>query len=153
MKISEINPNQGNIDATVEIVSIDEPREFEKYGRKLRVANAIAKDDSSEIKLTLWNDDIDKVKAGMVIHITNGYCSEFQGEKQLTTGKFGKFEVISGGNGEAQSQSTAPEVPVETPEVEETSPIPEEVIPEQTPEQTQPAESEQEPAVSEDGLI
>ena len=155
MKISEINPNQGNIDATVEIISIDEPREFKKYGRKLRVANAIARDDSGEIKLTLWNDDIDNVKAGMTLHITNGYCTEFQGEKQLTTGKFGKFEIIGGGNGEAQSQPASPEVPVESPEVEETSPIPEEVIPEQTPEQSQeqPAESQQEPEVSEDGLI
>ncbi len=140
MKISEINPNQGNIDTTIEIVSVDEPREFEKYGKKLRVANAIAKDDSSEIKLTLWNDDIDKVKAGMVIHITNGYCTEFQGEKQLTTGKFGKFEVIGGGDGAAPAAEP-------TPEPEQTSPE------EPVPEQSQPAESEQEQEVSEDGLI
>tara|TARA_Y100000310_G_scaffold175684_1_gene175734 strand:- start:450 stop:734 length:285 start_codon:yes stop_codon:yes gene_type:complete len=94
MKISEINAGQGNIDVTIEVTSVEEPREFEKYGKTLKVANAIAKDDTGEIKLTLWNDDIDNVKEGMTLHITNGYCSEFKGEKQLTTGKFGKFEVL-----------------------------------------------------------
>ena len=44
--------------------------------------------------MTLWNDDIEKVKEGMTLHITNGYCSEFKDEKQITTGKFGKFEVL-----------------------------------------------------------
>ena len=94
MKISEIQAGQGNIDVTIEVSSVEEPREFEKFGKKLKVANAIAKDDSGEIKLTLWNEDIDKVKEGMTLHITNGYASEFKGEKQLTTGKFGKFEVL-----------------------------------------------------------
>ena len=94
MKISEIQAGQGNIDVTIEVTSVEEPREFEKYGKKLRVANAMAKDDSGEIKLTLWNEDIDNVKEGMTLHITNGYASEFKGEKQLTTGKFGKFEVL-----------------------------------------------------------
>ena len=94
MKISEINPGQGNIDVTVEVISIEPPREFDKYGKKLRVANAKVKDDSGEIKMTLWNDDIERVQDGMTLHITNGYASEFKGEKQLTKGKLGKFEVL-----------------------------------------------------------
>jgi replication factor A1 len=44
--------------------------------------------------MSFWNDDIDKIQAGMTIKIENGYCSEFKGEKQLTTGKFGKFMVL-----------------------------------------------------------
>lgn len=139
MKISEITPGQGNIDITAEVVSIDEPRQFEKYGRQLRVTNATIKDDTGEIKLTLWNDDIDKIKPNQTVHISGGYCNEFQGNKQLTTGKMGKLEVLGG---EAPAEpvevptETAPEAPVEVPaeepEVEETSPIPEEVIPEET---------------------
>lgn len=94
MKISEINSGQGKIDVEAEVTSVDEPREFDKYGKKLRVANAMIKDDSGEIKLTLWNDEIDKVQQGMKIKITNGYCSEFKGEKQLSAGKFGSMEVL-----------------------------------------------------------
>ena len=94
MKISEIKAGQGSIEVEVEIVSIEEPRSFEKFGKQLKVANAVIKDDSGEIKMTFWNQDIDKIQPGMKIKITNGYCSEFKGEKQLTTGKFGKFETI-----------------------------------------------------------
>ncbi|HLC37201.1 MAG TPA: OB-fold nucleic acid binding domain-containing protein [Candidatus Nanoarchaeia archaeon] len=94
MKISELKPRQGKIEIEVEIVSIDPPREFNKFGNVGKVANAIVKDDSGEMKLTLWNDEIDKVKPGIKVKITNGYVSEFQGEKQLTAGRFGKLEVL-----------------------------------------------------------
>ncbi|MAF34345.1 DNA-binding protein [Candidatus Woesearchaeota archaeon] len=106
MKISEVQPGQGNIDVEVEVVSLDEPRSFEKFGKQGRVCNATVKDDSGEIKLTLWNDDIDKVKAGMKIKLTNGYCNEFRGESQLTTGKFGKLE-IEGEGGDAPADAPA----------------------------------------------
>jgi len=49
--------------------------------------NAIGKDASGDIKITLWNDDIGKVKAGDKVKIENGYVSEWQGEMQLSTGK------------------------------------------------------------------
>jgi len=94
MKISELQAGQGKVDIEAEVVSVDEPRAFEKWGKEGKVANATIKDDSGEIKLTLWNDQIDTVKPGAKIKITNGYVSEFRGEIQLTTGKFGKLEVI-----------------------------------------------------------
>lgn len=94
MKISELKPRQGKIDIEAEVISIEEPRTFSKFGREGRVTNAIVKDDSGEIKLTLWNEDIDKVKVGNKVKITNGYINEFQGEKQLTAGRLGKIEVI-----------------------------------------------------------
>jgi|SRR3989338_4160441 len=104
VKISELQPGQGSVNIEVTIKSLDEPRTFNKFGKDLRVANAIVTDGESEIKLTLWNDDIDKVKIGAVVKITNGYVSEFQGEKQLTTGKFGKLEIS--GEGKSKSESS-----------------------------------------------
>ena len=95
MLISEIKPRQGKIDVECEVISIEEPREFEKFGNKGRVTTAKVKDSSGEINLTLWNDDVDKVKVGDKVKITNGYCNEFQGEKQLTAGRFGKLEVVN----------------------------------------------------------
>ena len=94
MLLKEIAPRQGKIDIEVEVISVDEPREFDKFGKKGRVANATVKDSSWEMKMTLWNDEIDLVKPGDKIKITNGYCNEFQGEKQLTAGRFGKLEVV-----------------------------------------------------------
>ncbi|MDO8516594.1 MAG: DNA-binding protein [Nanoarchaeota archaeon] len=94
MKVSDLKPNQGNVEIELEIISVEEPRTFNKFGKELRVANAMAKDDSGEIKMSFWNQDIDKIKPGMTIKLTNGWVSEFKGEKQLSTGKFGKLEIL-----------------------------------------------------------
>ena len=94
MAIKDLQLRQGNVDIEIDIVDVGEAREFEKFGRSGKVATAIAKDETGDIKLTLWNEDIEKVKAGDRVKLTNGYVSEWQGEKQLTTGKLGKLEVI-----------------------------------------------------------
>ena len=107
MAIKDLQVRQGNVDLIVDIVDVGEPREFEKFGRSGRVATAVAKDETGDIKLTLWNDQIDRVKAGDKVHITNGFVSEWQGEKQLTTGKMGKLEVVSESK-EAKEEMTEP---------------------------------------------
>ncbi|MDP3734489.1 MAG: hypothetical protein Q8R37_04625 [Nanoarchaeota archaeon] len=94
MEIKDINANQGNIDLVAEIVTKEDARSFEKFGKTGRVCNAMIKDGSGQIKLTLWNDDIDKVNVNDKIHLQNGWCSEFRGEKQLSAGKFGKIEIV-----------------------------------------------------------
>lgn len=94
MKISELKIRQGNIEVEGTIAEVGETKTFNKMGKEGRVCNVTLKDDSGEIKLTLWNDDVDKYKAGDKIKITNGYVNEFQGEKQLTAGRFGKIEKV-----------------------------------------------------------
>lgn len=101
MKISELSVGQGNVDVEGTLKEIGETRTFNKFGRELSVANAILQDDSGSIKLTLWNDDVKRFKDGDKIKIVNGYVNEFQGEKQLTSGKFGKMELADG-SGQAQ---------------------------------------------------
>lgn len=91
MKISEIEVRMGKIDVEGEVIDKEEPREIRE---NLKVCNATLKDESGEIKLTLWNDEIKKVNVGDKVKVTNGYCNEFQGEKQLTAGKFGQLEVV-----------------------------------------------------------
>ncbi|MDD5193698.1 MAG: OB-fold nucleic acid binding domain-containing protein [Candidatus Nanoarchaeia archaeon] len=93
-KISELTSKQGNVNVEGVIKELGEKRTFNKYGRQLIVVNAILDDGSGTIKLTLWNDDADRFREGDSIKITNGYVSEFQGEKQLTSGKFGKIEKV-----------------------------------------------------------
>lgn len=105
MKISDLQVGQGNADIEAEVVEVGEPREINKFGRSIRVATATIKDESGTIKMSLWNQDIDKVQAGSRIKVTNGYVNEFQGEKQFTTGKFGKMEVLeNSGESEAKPQ-------------------------------------------------
>lgn len=94
MEIKDLQSGQGKVDVVVEIVQIQEPRTFEKFGKSGKVANAKAKDASGEITLSLWNEQCDLVKQGDKVHIINGWVSEFKGEKQLSTGKFGRLEIV-----------------------------------------------------------
>lgn len=96
MKISELTIRQSNVDVDGVIIEMGEIRTFDRFGRELKVANAVLKDDSGSIKLTLWNDDTN-LKEGDKVKVINGYVNEFQGEKQLTAGKFGKIEVVGTG--------------------------------------------------------
>ena len=99
MEIKDIQANQGNIDIVATVIQKEEERTFEKFGKQGRVCNAILQDETGQVKLTLWNDDVDSVKQGDKIHIENGWCSEYKGEKQLSSGKFGKIEVVEAAAG------------------------------------------------------
>jgi replication factor A1 len=94
MKISELKVGQGKVEVEATIVSVGETRVYNKFGKELKVAEAVISDGSGEIKLSLWNEDIEKASAGKTVKISNGYVSEFKGEKQLSAGKFGKLEVL-----------------------------------------------------------
>ena len=96
---------QGNVEVEGTITEIGETKNFNKFGKELSVANAILKDDSGSIKLTLWNDDVTRFKDGDKVKVVNGYVNEFQGEKQLTSGKFGSLEKVEGGSETESSKS------------------------------------------------
>jgi replication factor A1 len=96
MAVKDLGARQGNVNITLEISEKGDVREFEKFGKKGKVCNAVGKDSTGKIKITLWNDDIDKVNTGDTVKIENGWVSEWQGELQLSTGKFGKIEVVAG---------------------------------------------------------
>ena len=94
MEIKDLQPRQGNVDLAVEVTEKGEERTFQKFGKEGRVATATVKDATGEVKLTLWNESIDQVKVGDKLQLKNCYINEFQGDLQVTTGKFGSIEVI-----------------------------------------------------------
>ncbi len=94
MNISELKPGTGSVNIEADVISVEPPREMNKYGRKLRVANANISDASGSIILVLWNDEIDRIRAGGKVKIENGYVNEWQGKSQLTLGKFGKMTIL-----------------------------------------------------------
>lgn len=98
MAIKDLQVRQGQVDLIAEIIEKGDVREFEKFGRKGRVCNAKIKDATGEMSLTLWNEQIEQVNVGDKIHIINGWVSEWQGEKQLSTGKFGQLEIVGEGS-------------------------------------------------------
>ncbi len=94
MQITDLKAKQGKVDIEVEVIELAEPREFNKYGKSGRVCTARVKDDSGEVDLTLWNETIDQITVGDMLKIENGYVSEYQGNLQLTAGKFGTMTVV-----------------------------------------------------------
>jgi replication factor A1 len=106
MLIKDLQVRQGNVNITGDVTEKTDVRTFEKFGRAGKVCNCTLKDESGEVKLSLFNDDVDKVHVGDKVQIENGWVSEWQGEKQLSAGKFGKVNVI----GKA-SKSDAPAPP------------------------------------------
>jgi len=83
------------VDAEGEIVEISDPRTVTlRTGGEARVADCMLKDESGQIKLSLWDDQIDMVRQGSRVRVTNGYTNSFRGELRLNVGKFGRLEVL-----------------------------------------------------------
>lgn len=82
------------VDIEGKITEISEPREVTtRFGEANRVATAVLSDESGTIKLSLWNENIDKVSVNNVVQIRNGYITTFRGENQLNVGRYGTLEV------------------------------------------------------------
>jgi replication factor A1 len=94
MNITDLQPRQGKVDVTVTISELTPPRTIAKPGFSGTVQNVVVKDDTGSITVTLWNDDAGKYQVGDKIRISNGFVSEYQGQLQLSAGKFGKIEKI-----------------------------------------------------------
>ncbi|MBI5229528.1 DNA-binding protein [Candidatus Micrarchaeota archaeon] len=93
MKISEVKAGM-NVSIEAEVIGIEAPREINREGRVLRVANALLRDDTGTISLVLWNENIDKIKEGDFIKIDDGFCKTWQDKLQITLGRNGKLTVL-----------------------------------------------------------
>src|SRR3989338_10827410 len=114
MNIKDLQPRQGKVELTATVAEKGEPRTINTASFSGTVANAKLQDETGSIKFTLWNDQVGQVNVGDTVKISNGYVSEYQGEMQLSTGKFGKMEVVTKGTG-APSASAAPDKPAVKP--------------------------------------
>ncbi|HSU73105.1 MAG TPA: hypothetical protein VLJ21_04635 [Candidatus Binatia bacterium] len=95
MHIKDLKAKLGKVDLVADVVEKGSPRSFDKFGKSGAVCDAKIKDETGEIKLTLWNDQVGQVNVGDKIHLSNGYVDEFRGTLQVSTGKFGTLEVVS----------------------------------------------------------
>ncbi|MCB9358805.1 hypothetical protein H6503_02650 [Candidatus Woesearchaeota archaeon] len=94
MKISELTPGQGKVELQARVIEKGDIRTFDKFGKQGKVCNAKIKDESGEMTLSLWNEQAENVNVNDIVKISNGYVSEYKGQMQLSTGKFGTLEII-----------------------------------------------------------
>lgn len=92
MKISELKPgNVYNLKFT--IMSLG-PIKENVPGTKVR--DGVIQDETGNVKISLWNDETEKfyIEDKMIMQI--GWCKEYEGHLQISTGKFGKMKHDKG---------------------------------------------------------
>jgi len=96
MKIKDLRNGLKRVDVEAKVLEKTETREvMSRYkDETYRVATAIISDDTGQIKLTLWNDQIEHVNENDTVKIENGYVTSFRGEIQLNVGKYGQLTVM-----------------------------------------------------------
>jgi replication factor A1 len=95
IKIADLKLGLSEVSIRGQIISKEEPREvITKYGKKIKVANAILEDDSGSVQISLWGEDSTKYNVGDKILIENCYISEFKGNMQVSAGKNGKITLL-----------------------------------------------------------
>ena len=96
MKVKDLRP-ESKVDA-IELTIREKgaTRDFSsRSGSTGKVCDAKAVDaDGTEVSVSLWNDEIDRVQAASRIRITNGWAREWRGNLQVSAGRFGKLEVL-----------------------------------------------------------
>ena len=96
MKIQDLRNGMKQVDVEGKVLEKGATREvMSRYKNETyRVANAVISDDTGQIKLTLWNDQIEQVNENDTVKIEKGYVTSFRGEIQLNIGRYGQLTVM-----------------------------------------------------------
>lgn len=94
-KVGELTPASRAVNVIAKVVSKSEIRNIAagRDGAPHRVCDALVGDETGSVYLTLWDDNIEKVKEGETINVKNGYVSLFRGNMRLNIGRYGTLEV------------------------------------------------------------
>lgn len=96
MKVSELKPKSSVPEIVLEIVSKGDIRKWVNERGSGTVCNCAGRDeDGIEVSLSLWNEQCELVNEGDRVKISNGWCNEYKGQLQLSTGKSGTIEILN----------------------------------------------------------
>ena len=94
MKINELKRGMNNVTIEAKVVDISETREvMTRYGRR-SVADATIEDDTGQINLSLWENQISDVSVGDTVNVSGAYVTEFRGNLQLGVPRSGNITVV-----------------------------------------------------------
>jgi replication factor A1 len=95
VKVGELNPSSRAVNVLAKIVSKSEIRNIAagRDGSPHKVSDALVGDETGSVYLTLWDDNIEKVKESDTVLVKNGYVNLFRGNIRLNIGKYGTLEV------------------------------------------------------------
>ena len=93
MKIKKLEPGMRGMFVDGTIVDVSEPRTVNTRNGPRSVADATLEDRTGRIKLSLWEDIIEKASVGDEVTISGAYVREFRGELQLNISRSGRLET------------------------------------------------------------
>ena len=95
VKIVSIADGMKRLNVSGTILSLGQTRDIQTKRGPAQVAEAILKDESGSITLSLFDEDIAKVSPGAKVQVENGYASAYKGKVQLNVGMYGKLVVLA----------------------------------------------------------
>lgn len=101
--IGDLRHGMKHVNLKAKVLEVTKPKQvFTRYGNFATLAKAVIADGTGEIKLCLWNEQIDAISAGDTVQIENARTSTFRGERQLSLGKNGTLSNLEFLNHEMQ---------------------------------------------------
>ena len=94
--VSELRSGMKRINLKAKVLEIPKPAQVHtQFGNTAMVVNALIGDETGNIKLCLWEGQINTVALSDEIEIRNAQVCLFRGEKQLRLGKNGGITVLN----------------------------------------------------------
>ena len=94
-RIRDLEKMMKQVNLKARVLEIPEPKPvYTKFGTQAHVSNVLIADETGTIRLSLWNQQINKVSVDDVIKIENAKVARFRGKRQLRLGRSGKLSVI-----------------------------------------------------------
>ena len=95
-QIGELRIGRTHVNLKAEVLEVSEPQKVStRYGNRIQLAKALLKDETGEIKLCLWREQVDAVAAGDLVELENASVTKFRGNAQLTLGSRGNIRVLN----------------------------------------------------------
>jgi replication factor A1 len=94
-KIGDLKVGMKKVSLKAEVLEIPKSKiVYTRYGTTACISNALIRDETGSMKMSLWNQQINTVHKGDVIDVKNGTVAWFSGERQLRLGRRGSLCVI-----------------------------------------------------------
>lgn len=95
-KIGDLRVGMRGIDLKAKVIKIPPALNvLTRFGTKAYVSNVTITDDTGSIRLSLWNEEVDKVHVGDEVELKNCYIKRYKGEPQLRLGRKGSISTVN----------------------------------------------------------
>ena len=94
LKIGMIRPGMRGISLTARVVLKGDRRDVETKFGPAAVSCAVLEDETGSIRLNLWRSQIEAVKTGDTVRLTNAFVKVYGSQMELNIGSDGRIEVL-----------------------------------------------------------